>query len=1433
MGNLYQTQAELAEAEISYLQKLEEYQQMGAEHPLMLKTLVDLGHIFARQGKLDEAENMFVQALEAKEKVLGPRHALTIETMNDLGRLYRSQGNMEKAEEIYQRVLELRVYVYGAPHMLTREVLNSLFALYSSHGRLTEAEITQTWSIEGYVRTLEIALRGEHEELVLKLLNTDMEVNVDAQYRLYNNALQEAVAHGYATIVRLLLNRGADVNAQGGQYGNALQAAAAHGYETIIQLLLERGADVNAQGGKYGNALQAATVRGDRTIIQLLLNRGANVNAQGGQYDNALQAATARGYVAIVQFLLDEGADINAQGGQYGSALHAATVCETQNIIQFLLDRGADINAPGGPYGTPLQTAVARGQGNTIQFLLDKGADVNTQGGSYSNALQTAAVRGYQNIVQLLLQMGARVNAQGGYYGNALNAAVLNDHRAIVELLIASGAHTEGQSKQDSNPLRATAVEGHQKVIPPLQDTDEVSTLDKRLESGRSSFARLPSSDLHLAEEIALFLLKNTYFQSLITQATQRENRAPGILQRLQPLIKRYGQDLKNTASNSTHLAVIWALTTNAHHVAGAILENFTKQREARIEIESSLRKDCVPAQARMSSAASDVLLQFSIRSTVDQEPDDSLAETEFLAEHQPTKIGISEIPTGESKPPHLRNSKPVLEEVRHYMASENQALEIFLGLLSRMVYSDPLQAVEHELLRGLGDQSEPFESIFNVAWEVNDYLEQEVVGSENGKENEHIFRSLLVLCGNSSQCFADSCQTYMKWKWPESAEVLLETLDRWSKIGNKSKETRKLLWPLEHVTSAGTIHVSDETELTQGLQITAFGTQSFLVDIAQQLSWITASIRLPIYGKVSYSDVLFFSTGRGVYKAVPLPLETAEDEKPPCWLPLFLGTVIAQDYPIPKRDQENGLELPFHLMTSLAGALYPMAHDGGIYLKGYSRLLFPTSSFESGSIQWHLITSPSRQEKLPPGTIHDQSWQRIGDVDRLKNARTFLGYCRKVVVDLGTKQETGYYRDILFSSVRDENRVPSVQPPSSITWGTAGMGIFGATMTHTLNPGRALTSTACGVHLTYLDVLGLAMDTPVILYDHGLESRRGWMVPALSVILHMIHTWAAQNGTGNGPLPYSELTWKAGEAARSILTEKWNFVLRDTPSEEMDKKKLVKDLVMQYWDGIHQRQGEDLKARYQSTPGLELASSKLYGWDYMDIVTGEHSCRRQLHFDGNWRELTEDAMVLFCQNLGNVIRPAPGISICEQWDPIPSGKAYLTATIDCLRQLSWERGGHRDILTGAKLTNKGYWNHRTNDLFADCKRCSRSDPTESARCSKLPQSLDKSADERSSSLVPPSEGAIVFGSIVKRLHKADTANLQARPANADRVKYLTSRCKVKVKSIIRKPTATGESLPSTRALDLSLFHADRANGHITHTEEAPSTSGTRRRDSI
>jgi tetratricopeptide (TPR) repeat protein len=71
---------------------------------------------YKRQGKLDKAEEMYQQALQGKEKALGPHHKSTLTTVNNLGSLYANQGKLDKAEEMYRRALEGYNKRFGSNH---------------------------------------------------------------------------------------------------------------------------------------------------------------------------------------------------------------------------------------------------------------------------------------------------------------------------------------------------------------------------------------------------------------------------------------------------------------------------------------------------------------------------------------------------------------------------------------------------------------------------------------------------------------------------------------------------------------------------------------------------------------------------------------------------------------------------------------------------------------------------------------------------------------------------------------------------------------------------------------------------------------------------------------------------------------------------------------------------------------------------------------------------------------------------------------------------------------------------------------------------------------------------------------------------------------------------------------------------------------------
>jgi tetratricopeptide (TPR) repeat protein len=83
----------------------------------------NLAKVYQDQGRIEEAESLFIKTLEGMRRVLGIEHSETLRTMNNLASLYRSQNRCEKAEPIYAEAAEILKRVMPADFMGTGATL--------------------------------------------------------------------------------------------------------------------------------------------------------------------------------------------------------------------------------------------------------------------------------------------------------------------------------------------------------------------------------------------------------------------------------------------------------------------------------------------------------------------------------------------------------------------------------------------------------------------------------------------------------------------------------------------------------------------------------------------------------------------------------------------------------------------------------------------------------------------------------------------------------------------------------------------------------------------------------------------------------------------------------------------------------------------------------------------------------------------------------------------------------------------------------------------------------------------------------------------------------------------------------------------------------------------------------------------------------------
>ncbi|OAP54709.1 hypothetical protein AYL99_11157 [Fonsecaea erecta] len=141
LGHLYVDQGKLAEAEKMYLRALQGYEgALGPDHTSTLLTVNNFGNLYMDQGKLAEAEKMYLRALQGCEEALGPDHTSTLLTVHNLGNLYMDQGKLAEAEKMYLRALQGCEEALGPDHTSTLLTVNNLGNLYMDQGKLAEAE---------------------------------------------------------------------------------------------------------------------------------------------------------------------------------------------------------------------------------------------------------------------------------------------------------------------------------------------------------------------------------------------------------------------------------------------------------------------------------------------------------------------------------------------------------------------------------------------------------------------------------------------------------------------------------------------------------------------------------------------------------------------------------------------------------------------------------------------------------------------------------------------------------------------------------------------------------------------------------------------------------------------------------------------------------------------------------------------------------------------------------------------------------------------------------------------------------------------------------------------------------------------------------------------------------------------------------------------
>jgi tetratricopeptide (TPR) repeat protein len=112
---------------------------LGEEHPDTLRSMGNLASTYQNQGRWKEAEELEVQVMETTKRVLGEEHPDTLLSMGNLASTYWNQGRWKEAEELFVQVMETTKRVLGEEHPDTLRSMGNLAFTLNSQGRTVEA----------------------------------------------------------------------------------------------------------------------------------------------------------------------------------------------------------------------------------------------------------------------------------------------------------------------------------------------------------------------------------------------------------------------------------------------------------------------------------------------------------------------------------------------------------------------------------------------------------------------------------------------------------------------------------------------------------------------------------------------------------------------------------------------------------------------------------------------------------------------------------------------------------------------------------------------------------------------------------------------------------------------------------------------------------------------------------------------------------------------------------------------------------------------------------------------------------------------------------------------------------------------------------------------------------------------------------------------
>lgn len=351
---------------------------------------------------------------------------------------------------------------------------------------------------------LMIAAAYEYEDIALALLNKGAKVNEPGTTLFkpgpYLSPLMEAALTGNTSLIKTLVDRGADVNAKDMNNSTALICAGARSKTKAAEFLLDKGAQINAVNTEGFNCLLASIGLHRQQIELLLSNRAASADQvfqirgllairQSWQKPDTLKYISELDMVIIdndlERLLLGKDKMTERVPELNRPDFYKAHKLQSLEFTKFILSKSINIHQKTTNAQTAIQLAQQLNLSETIELLLNAGADessippfflfkmaienknvnkLNAYLTTYLSSLKplekcdlvtTAVCTENLPALRLLYSKGVKPDCADSLGISPLHNATLMGNEMLIDTLLAMGAN---KNKRDLNAAQAIHI---------------------------------------------------------------------------------------------------------------------------------------------------------------------------------------------------------------------------------------------------------------------------------------------------------------------------------------------------------------------------------------------------------------------------------------------------------------------------------------------------------------------------------------------------------------------------------------------------------------------------------------------------------------------------------------------------------------------------------------------------------------------------------------------------------------------------------------------------------------------------------------------------------------------------------------------------------------------------------------------------------------